>query len=219
MSHKKTAGSIVRAAEELFAENGFAETTVRQITAKADVNLAAVNYHFGSKQGLVLAVAEKCLVPLCHYVETGLNERLSGSEHRVSLEEALEILMRSLLMVNRDNDQALSVFMRLLELAYMRNQEELRDFLIARYGQRFQGLLKIVREDAAPMEDDEFFWRLHFLMGSITFTLSNYQTISALEKREFHRDDAAVEEVLHRMVPVLSAGFQARSDRTYFCRI
>ena len=69
------------------------------------------------------------------------------------------------------------------------------------------------------MEEDEFFWRLHFLLGSITFTLSNYQTISALEKREFQRDDAAVEEVLHRMIPVLAAGFQARADKTFFCRI
>ncbi len=219
MPHLDTSQSIVRAAELLFAENGFAETTVRQITAKAGVNLAAVNYHFGSKKGLVLAVAEKFLVPLCDHVEQSLEERLSASEFRVSLEEALEILMRSLLMVNRDNDQALAVFMRLLELAYMQNQEDLRDFLIERYGQRFQELIRIVREDAAPMEDDEFFWRLHFLLGSITFTLSNYHTISALEKREFHRDDAAVEEVLHRMIPVLSAGFQARADKTYFCRI
>jgi len=219
MPHLDTSQSIVRAAEVLFAENGFAETTVRQITAKAGVNLAAVNYHFGSKKGLVQAVAEKFLGPLCEQIESSLAERLSASDHRVTLEEALEILMRSLLMVNRDNDQALAVFMRLLDLAYMKNQEDLRDFLVDRYGQRFQELVRIVREDAAPMEEDEFFWRLHFLLGSITFTLSNYQTISALEKREFQRDDAAVEEVLHRMIPVLAAGFQARADKTFFCRI
>ena len=219
MPHLDTSQSIVRAAEVLFAENGFAETTVRQITARAGVNLAAVNYHFGSKKGLVQAVAEKFLVPLCDHVEHALAERLTASEFRVTLEESLEILMRSLLVVNRDNDQALAVFMRLLDLAYMKNQEDLRGFLVERYGQRFQGLIRIVREDAAPMEDDEFFWRLHFLLGSITFTLSNYQTISALEKREFHRDDAAVEEVLHRMIPVLAAGFQARADKTFFCRI
>ena len=214
-----TKNKIIDAAESLFAEQGFNGTSLREITGKAEVNLAAVNYHFGSKKGLVQAVAEKFLVPLCDHVEHALAERLSASDFRVTLEEALEILMRSLLMVNRDNDQALAVFMRLLDLAYMKNQEELRDFLVESYGQRFQGLIRMVREDAAPMEDDEFFWRLHFLLGSITFTLSNYQTISALEKREFHRDDAAVEEVLHRMIPVLAAGFQARADKTFFCRI
>ncbi|MGB0467594.1 MAG: TetR/AcrR family transcriptional regulator [Pontibacterium sp.] len=219
MSHLDTSQSIIRAAETLFAEHGFAETTVRQITAKAGVNLAAINYHFGSKKGLVLAVAEKFLVPLCDYIEQALSDRLAMGEQQVALEESLEILMRGLLTVNRENDQALAVFMRLLDLAYMPNQKELRDFMVERYGPRFQGLIRIVRTDAAPMENDEFFWRLHFLLGSITFTLSNYQTISAMEKREFHRDDAAVEEVLHRMIPVLASGLQARAEKTYFCRL
>ena len=89
MPHLDTSQSIVRAAEVLFAENGFAETTVRQITAKAGVNLAAVNYHFGSKKGLVQAVAEKFLGPLCEQIESSLAERLSASDHRVTLEEAL----------------------------------------------------------------------------------------------------------------------------------
>lgn len=219
MGHQDTAQSIVRAAEILFAENGFAETTVRQITTKAEVNLAAINYHFGSKKGLVLAVAEKFLVPLCHHVEAALDERLHASESRVSLEEALEIMMRAFLLVNQDNHQALPVFMRLLDLAYMKNQEDLRDFLVERYGQRLSQLVRLIREDAAPMEDDEFHWRLHFLLGSITFTLSNYQTIRALEKKEFLCGDAEVEQTLHRMIPVLAAGFQARADKTYFCRL
>ena len=41
---------ILDAAEELFAQSGFSETSLRQITNKAEVNLASVNYHFGSKK-------------------------------------------------------------------------------------------------------------------------------------------------------------------------
>ena len=44
-----TKGRILDAAEELFMEHGFEATSLRQITATAHVNLAAVNYHFGSK--------------------------------------------------------------------------------------------------------------------------------------------------------------------------
>ncbi len=218
MQYTGTAANIVRAAETLFAEQGFTETTVRQITARADVNLAAVNYHFGSKKGLIQAVAEKFLGPLCQNIEQALDQRQAASKQSIALEELIEILMRALLGVNHDNDHALSVFMRLLDLAYMKNQQDLRDFLIERYSSRVQLYIELMRQDAAPMEADEFFWRLHFLLGSITFTLSNLHTLHALERGEYE-GDTEVERVLHRMVPVLTAGLQARADRTYFCRI
>lgn len=219
MGHKGTSANIVQAAETLFAEQGFAETTVRQITSKADVNLAAINYHFGSKKGLIQAVAEKFLAPLCNELEMMLEQRLALPDGvKPSNEELLEMLMRALLIVNRDNVNALSVFMRLLELSYMKNQEDLRDFLIDRYGSKVFPFIKLLRYDSAPMEDDEFFWRLHFLLGSITFTLSNYSTLYAIDKREY-KIGAEVEQILHRMIPVLAAGLQARADKTYFCRL
>lgn len=67
-----TAGRIIQAAEKLFSEQGFKETTMRQITGLAEVNLAAVNYHFGSKFGLIRSVAERSLSPLCEQVDKGL---------------------------------------------------------------------------------------------------------------------------------------------------
>jgi AcrR family transcriptional regulator len=219
MNHKGTSASIVNAAEILFAEQGFTETTVRQITSRADVNLAAINYHFGSKKGLIQAVAEKFLTPLCAELGAMLDQRqLAEGAGQITLEELLEMLMRTLLIVNRDNVNALAVFMRLLELSYMKNQEELRQFLMTRYNDKLQPFISLLRQDAAPMEDDEFFWRLHFMLGSITFTLSNFHTLHAIEKREFH-SGAEVEQILHRMIPVLSSGLQARADKTYFCRV
>src|SRR6202050_4151163 len=48
-----TRGAILSAAERLYADPGFADVTMRDIVAAADVNLAAVNYHFGSKDELI----------------------------------------------------------------------------------------------------------------------------------------------------------------------
>ena len=56
MAQSDTVERILDAAEQLFAEKGFAETSLRLITSKAGVNLAAVNYHFGSKKALIQAV-------------------------------------------------------------------------------------------------------------------------------------------------------------------
>ncbi|KAA0875305.1 TetR/AcrR family transcriptional regulator [Nitrincola tapanii] len=212
-----TATRIIQAAESLFAEQGFNETTMRQITAVAEVNLAAVNYHFRSKQGLVNAVCERLMEPLCDYIEKALDERLS-SGLAVSLDELLEMLMRALLSVSHINSHSLAVFMRLLELAYMKNQEELREFFITQYAPRLEKYLQCLRLDAAPMEDNEFFWRLHFMLGSVIFTLSNYHMLLTLEKKSF-QGNVEIEQILHRMIPVLSAGLQARAEKAYFCRL
>lgn len=219
MSQSKTARQIQAAAETLFAEQGFAETTMRQITTAADVNLASVNYHFGSKQGLIQAVAESYLHPLCKYIEDAIHERLSlNSDDTVTLNELIEMLMRGLLQVHNHNTHALSMFSRLLDLAYMKNQEELRTYLLGLYRSRLAVFLDLLRQDSSPMDDDEFFWRLHFLLGSMVFTFSNIHTIARIEKSDLNKD-IEIELIFHRMIPVISAGFMARSEQTHFCRL
>lgn len=219
MRQSVTAKKIMLSAEALFAEQGFAETTMREITSAAKVNLAAVNYHFGSKKGLITAVAEKYLTPLVSNLKEAIEERLLlETDKTIPAEELLEILMRTLLRVGKSKQFALPVFMRLLELIYMKNQAELRDEMVSRYRSSFSCFVDLLRKDSAVMSDEEFFWRLHFLMGSIIFTLSNFQTLVALEMREFERA-AEVERTLHRMIPVLVAGLHARADHTPFSRL
>ena len=59
-----TKARILDAAEALFMEHGFEATSLRLITAAAGVNLAAVNYHFGSKEELFQAVLTRRLDPM-----------------------------------------------------------------------------------------------------------------------------------------------------------
>src|SRR3989337_4182783 len=60
----ETRTRILDAAEELFMEDGFEGTSMRLLTAKAGVNLAAVNYHFGSKDALIEALFRRRLDPM-----------------------------------------------------------------------------------------------------------------------------------------------------------
>ena len=59
-----TASRILDAAEALFMEHGFDGTSMRMITGQAGVNLAAINYHFGSKEGLFQGVFRRRLTDL-----------------------------------------------------------------------------------------------------------------------------------------------------------
>jgi AcrR family transcriptional regulator len=64
MSTPRSAATRTRlldAAERLFAEHGFAATSLRTVTDAADANVAAVNYHFGSKEGLLRAVVQRAM--------------------------------------------------------------------------------------------------------------------------------------------------------------
>jgi len=171
--------------------------------------LAAVNYHFGSKFGLICSVAERSLSPLCEQVDRGL-ARFSCDD-APDLDQLLHILAGALVQVHEQNPYALSMLMRLLDQAYRPSQQGLQAFLRDRYGEHFQRYLQFIRQGAAPLDDQEFFWRLHFLLGSIIFTLSNMHTLSALEQPEQGSEskDVELERILARMIPVIAAGMKA----------
>ncbi len=88
MAQSETVERILDAAEQLFAEKGFAETSLRLITSKAGVNLAAVNYHFGSKKALIQAVFSRFLGPFCASLEKELDRRQAKPEAQLVNEAA-----------------------------------------------------------------------------------------------------------------------------------
>ena len=149
MAQSETVERILDAAEQLFAEKGFAETSLRLITSKAGVNLAAVNYHFGSKKALIQAVFSRFLGPFCVSLERELDRRQAKPEVKVSLEELLELLVEQALAVKPRSGNDLSIFMRLLGLAFSQSQGHLRKYLEEVYGKVFRRYMQLVHE-AAP---------------------------------------------------------------------
>lgn len=205
MKQVDTASRIMLAAHTLFAKHGFAETTMRQITAQASVNLAAVNYHYGSKNGLIQAVADQLLEPLFTRMEAMLETRQHAKDEK-GTEELLHIMVTALSECEVDNPSSLSLLMRMLDLAYTPSQAELRAHLLNRYGDRLQYLIQQLKMDSSKVDDEEFFWRMHFLLGSLIFTLSNHAALN-----DYYRDGSqeTLKRTLHRLIPVFSAGLQA----------
>jgi AcrR family transcriptional regulator len=64
MIEEATRDRLLDAAERLFAVHGYQATTMRGLTAEAEANIAAVNYHFGCKQSLLEAVVHRALAPV-----------------------------------------------------------------------------------------------------------------------------------------------------------
>ena len=147
MAQSDTVDRILDAAEVLFAERGFSETSLRMITSKAKVNLAAVNYHFGSKNALIHAVFARFLTPYSATLEESFDELESKSEGRVpTLDRILWSLAESAARMPQRNERGISIFMRLLGLAYTQSQGHLRKFLEQEYSEPFGRFMRLLKE-------------------------------------------------------------------------
>lgn len=211
MAQSDTVKRILDAAEQLFAEKGFAETSLRLITSKAGVNLAAVNYHFGSKKALIQAVFVRFLDPFVSSLEKELDLRETRDKGASpSLEVLLEMLVQQALAVKPRNGHDLSTFMRLLGLAFNQSQGHLRKYLSEVYGKVFQRYMQLLVSAVPGIPAQELFWRVHFMLGSAAFTMSSMKALRAIAEAELG-EPRPVDDVLRLMVPFLAAGMRAES--------
>jgi TetR/AcrR family transcriptional regulator, regulator of cefoperazone and chloramphenicol sensitivity len=144
-AHSETRRRLLDAAGEVFAEKGFEQATVREICRRAKANIAAVNYHFGSKRKLYSAVFE--------YSQTCVDElvQLSTAENE-SAEKRLREFVRQFLRRLLDSGRP-SWHGRLLAREMSEPTESLAALVRSEIRPRYEILHGIVRElsgDAPP---------------------------------------------------------------------
>jgi AcrR family transcriptional regulator len=199
---------ILDTAEVLFAERGFAETSLRHITSKAQVNLAAVNYHFGSKKALIQAVFSRYLDPFTLRFHAALDALEAEHKGRViPLEALLESMAATVLAVPAERN-SLKVFMRLLGLAYSQAQGHLRRHIQQHYGDVFTRFTELVRKATPELPDAERFWRLHFVLGTVIFTLSGLDALKDIAEKDYD-EQVTTRDLVRRLRPVVVAAMNA----------
>lgn len=165
---------ILDAAERLFAAEGFHSTSLRELTAEARVNLAAVNYHFGSKEALLQAVFERRLVPLNKAQWDRLEavrENVQAASARPSARDALHAFFEPMLSL-RDSGPAAEDFIRLLGRSLCEQSEPICGTLLRHIRPALILLFDILAEALPLMSRDCLFWRLNFALGSMNHALS-----------------------------------------------
>jgi len=207
-SQADTRERILRAAEALFMDRGFASTSLRMITARAKVNLAAVNYHFGSKEALIREVFGRHLGPL-NQARIAYLDRLEADAGGRALSPAkiIEAIVTPPLMVSRDPLKGGAVFLRLLGRAFSEPAEHMREFLPAQYREvvvRFkQALVRALPDVPEP----ELVWRMHFMFGAMSYAMAGNDALQLIATCNIEGADDA-EAVIRRLVPFLTAGLQ-----------
>jgi AcrR family transcriptional regulator len=204
-----TKDKLLDAAETLFMEHGFEATSLRLITAAAGVNLAAVNYHFGSKEELFQSVLTRRLDPMNQErvaLLTDLEQRAAPGP--VACEKVLSAMLIPALKLARDPARGGNNFLRLLGRAYADPAPFIRQFLSDQYAVMIARFKAAFGRALPELPKRELSWRLHFIMGALSYTLAGTDVLKLIE--ELRPDEPANDEaLLQRLAPFLLAGLTA----------
>lgn len=206
-ANQSTQQKILDAAQSLFAETGFNGTSLRQITSLAEVNLAAVNYHFGSKKELIQAVLQRYLVKLMPRLEQEFSVLLT-SKSPVSIDKVLSVFVQPLLELNNIYPHGTQIFLQLLGRSYTDVQGHLRWFFNQQYGHVLLQLTKLMQQACPDLPASQLFWRLHFSLGTIVFTMASNEALTEIAEADF-KEKIDIEGVILRLLPYLSAAIAA----------
>lgn len=205
----ETKTRILDAAESLFMEHGFEATSLRAITAGADVNLAAVHYHFGSKEELFQSVLARRLDPMNRArLEWLTRLEAAAAPSPLPCERVLTAFLMPALTFARDPARGGKNFLRLLGRAYADPAPFIRRFLSEQYGVTIARFKAAFARALPQLPPRELSWRLHFIMGALSYTLAGtdaLKLIAELNPHETGNDDV----LLRRLAPFLLAGLTA----------
>lgn len=199
-----TKDRILAAAEELFAEAGIAATSLRQITGRAGVNLAAVNYHFGSRDALIEAVFERRLKPLNEERLARLDQLKTGSTP--TLGQIVKAFIEPVLSLSRDPERGGPRFVRLVAQSYTETSSRFERFFTGQYREVLERFADVLEESLPELQRDEIHWRLHFMIGATAYTIVDSHLLRLIAGSEQTGD---MERTLAYLEPFLIAGFQA----------
>jgi AcrR family transcriptional regulator len=225
MSDQKTTSDtrerILDVAERLFMENGYEATSMRTITGAAEVNLAAVNYHFGSKEALLREVFRRRLAWLNQQRLQAL-DRLERTGRRCAAQAVADSrsLFRNPVAHGRRpgagrHDLPAPARPHLTEPA-----EFIRTFFAGEYAQVIDRYKLALFRALPDVPKAEIVWRLHFMLGAMSYAIAGtdvLQVVTGCEVGDLAGEGATpipatpllARRLAQRLMPFLLGGLRA----------
>src|SRR6202045_4103290 len=199
MESDHTRGAILAAGERLYAARGFGDVTLRDIVAAADVNLAAVNYHFGSKDELIaeLFVTRGIATNRARLAELKAAETAGKgpADIRAILRALVGPTLRGCLGPDNEQSTAAHFMIRasiesVPPIRRIKNREidHLRKFAAA------------MRRSLPGRDGVDLYWGLHFALAMAHQTIRDSERLAKLSEGACDLDD--VEGIIERVVAV-----------------
>ncbi len=206
---KSTRARILRAALEVFAERGFAAATLREITDVAQVNVAAIHYHFGSRDVLIHEVM--------HAVSEPLNRlRLEALEHPpggvpLGLAGIIEALVAPPVLLSFEATGQWRLLIRLLIQARALPQQATNQAIFEQYDALALRFVGAMMQAEPRLGREEAFWRYAFAIGAMMYIVSDsdqsYHRLQRISGGACDTDDPR--RIVAQLVAFITAGIQA----------
>jgi len=199
---------LFTAAEQLFGQHGFSDASLRQITDKAETNLAAVNYHFGSKEELYRQVLLRRIRPLNDERLTLLTEaeQLAGDQP-IPIRAIVETLVRPLLRRAADKSSGGAALVRLVS----RDLADPQPFMLGEMARELDPLIarytRALTQAMPGMPVAELFWRMQFIIGTFLYVAAHQHDFERISHGLCSGDD--VEGCTWRLIDFCTAGLCA----------
>ncbi len=190
----ETRTRILDAAEALFAEYGLDATSMRLITSRAGVNLAAVNYHFGGKDGLIQEVFRRRLTELNRRrleALEALQRAADGAPLRPS--HIVRAFFGTALEMAADMDGGGARFLQLMGRTYTGPNDFVRNFLAEEYAECVDRFLAELYRALPDVPREEILWRFHFMMGATSYAIGGADALQLFTGEFDDRDPARLE--------------------------
>lgn len=201
-----TQQSLLDAAESLIAELGVKGTSLRKITSRAGTNLAAANYHFGSKEALVRAVVARHLRPL-NAERLQMLDALEAAARDPRLEQVIHAFVSPVVrygLERRDKGQDIA---KIFGRAMTQPDEVLRGLLLDELKDVIQRFSRAFAAALPHLGHRELMWRVHFMVGSMAHTMAGAHMLERVTGGLCSLDDR--EGLVEHLVAFLSAGMRA----------
>lgn len=197
-----TKDRILDSAEKLFAERGFEATSIRMISSGAKVNLAAVNYHFQSKDALLDAVYERRAGPVNARRLALLDEfeaRANGQP--VPPEQILEALMRPIFELG---DRVGHIPRMMVRMQYVEQDAVVESVFDKYFRPVFVRLFAAMRRSLPHLTEEELFWRMQFTAGAFSHIVASGGALRVLAKGRIRKPEPEV--LMGRLIQYACAG-------------
>jgi AcrR family transcriptional regulator len=207
---------ILAATEKLFIVHGFDATSLRAITTEAGVNLAAVNYHFGSKEELFAIV-------LTHRIDMLNLERVrildaleaKGIDATNHVEQLIATMFLPALQLARDPERGGSDFLKFLGRAYADPSPFVSDLLAQRYAAQDARFVQAFADALPELHAHDLSMRLHFMLDAISSTMASEDARKLMTGLAATSTDAVEEDVavLTHLAPFLAGSLRAKVNQ------
>lgn len=201
-----TKDRILDTAEALFSLQGYHSTSLRAITGEAGVNLASVNYHFGSKESLLEAVIDRRLTPLNKSrmeMLASVREKARGESRPLSVREIMSAFVEPTLKF-RESGPGAKYFIALLGRAIVEPDDTVKKRFLSQINPLIELMLDLLGKALPALPQDVLIKRFHFAIGSLFFTMHACCDDSMPERMRLK------EPLTEELVDFVTAGMEGR---------